>query len=59
MLQRDVSARQPIPNGLVEFSVAVQEKWNNLDQKKLRRLIHSVPNRFREVIQARGGYTHW
>ena len=34
MFQRVVNARQPSPNSLAELSVAVQEEWNNLDQKK-------------------------
>ena len=34
ILQRADNARQPAPNSLAELSVAVQEEWNNLDQKK-------------------------
>ena len=42
-----------------ELADAVHEEWTRLDQNKLRRLVRSVPNRCREVIQARGGYTHY
>nr|KAG5712395.1 hypothetical protein BaRGS_023974 [Batillaria attramentaria] len=59
MLQRAVRDRQPPPNNVAELTRAVQEEWNNLDQQKLRRLVRSVPRRCREVIQARGGYTHY
>ena len=59
MLQRAVHARQPAPNTLADLSRVVREEWNQLDQNKLRRLVRSVPNRCREVIQARGGYTHY
>ena len=59
MLQRAVNARQPAPSSLAELSVAVQEEWNNLGHNRLRRLTRSVPNRHREAVQARGGYTHY
>ena len=44
-------------NSLTELSVAVKEEWNDFDQNKLRRLVRSVPQRCREMIQARGGAT--
>ena len=59
MLQRAVHARQPAPNTLADLSRVVREEWNQLDQNKLRRLVRSVPNKCCEVIQARGGYTHY
>ena len=59
MLQRAVNAREPPPNTLADLSRAVQEEWNRLDRHKLRRLVRSVRDRSREVIQNRGGYTHY
>ena len=59
MLQKAVNARQPAPNTLADLSRVVREEWNQLDQNKLRHLVRNVPNRYREVIQARGGYTNY
>lgn len=59
MLQRAVNARQPPPNNLADLCAAVHEEWDALDQNKLRRLVRSVNRRCREVIQARGGHTHY
>ena len=37
----------------------IQEVWQAIDIKTCRRLVHSMPDRIRAVIRARGGYTRW
>lgn len=59
MLQRAVNTHIPPPQNLVEVRRVVEDEWGRLDQEKLRKLVRSVPKRCREVIQHRGGYTHY
>lgn len=59
MLQRAVNAHNPPPHSLEEVRRVVEEEWARLRQQSLRKLVSSVPKRCREVIQHRGGYTHY
>ena len=38
---------------------ALQEEWDNLEQEEIRNLIKSMPQRIEELLNARGGNTHY
>src|SRR5215467_289011 len=38
---------------------ALQEEWNNLKQEQIRHVINRIPQRIRELLNARGDNTHY
>lgn len=38
---------------------ALQEEWNNLRQEDISNLINSMPQRVQELLNVRGGNTHY
>lgn len=56
---RRISQRnQPVAN-IRELRQAVVDEWNNLPMQFFRKLVVSMRRRCQEVVQARGGYTHY
>ena len=56
---RRISQRnQPVAN-IRELRQAVVDEWNNLPMQFFRKLVVSMRIRCQEVVQARGGYTHY
>jgi transposase len=51
--------RNPQCQNLAELRTAMVEEWQNLLQYKLRRLVHSMERRVRELFRKRGGFTHY
>lgn len=59
-LKRKVRARNPAPASIGELKTALEEEWERLPQKLVKKkLIRSMKNRLRSVIQARGGNTKY
>lgn len=58
-LKQRIRARLHTPNSIPELIVAVEEEWLNIPQETIANLIRSMPNRMRDVINARGGHTHY
>jgi len=42
-----------------QFTDALIQVWDEIPQENIRRLIRSMPRRYREVIQACGGHTQY
>jgi transposase len=58
ILQRRIMARQHQPTTLQQLENALVQEWSLIPQAEFCKLTHSFTNRCREVIRARGGYTH-
>uniref|UniRef100_A0AAQ6IQJ3 Tc1-like transposase DDE domain-containing protein n=1 Tax=Anabas testudineus TaxID=64144 RepID=A0AAQ6IQJ3_ANATE len=56
---RSIHQRHFAPQTVQELADAVVQVWKEIPQETIRHLIRSMPRRFREVIQARGGHTHY
>lgn len=59
ILQRKLSARARKPSTTAELAVALVDEWAQISRVEIRKLIRSLPKRFQEVVQARGGHTHY
>ena len=46
-------------HNLNELQQALVNEWSQISVRRCQRLIRSMPNRIRAVIQARGGYTKY
>ena len=51
--------QQTAPQTVQELADALVQVWEEIPQETIRHLIRSMPRRRREVIQARGGHTHY
>uniref|UniRef100_A0AAZ3S5R2 Tc1-like transposase DDE domain-containing protein n=1 Tax=Oncorhynchus tshawytscha TaxID=74940 RepID=A0AAZ3S5R2_ONCTS len=51
--------QQTAPQTVQELADALVQVWEEIPQETIRHLIRSMPRRCREVIQARGGHTHY
>lgn len=58
-LGRKVRNHVPAPVSLEELRRILEQEWSVIRQADIRKLIFSMPNRMNEVIQARGGHTHY
>ena len=54
IMSRSIHQRHVAPQTVQELAV-----WEEIPQETIRHLIRSMPRRCREVIQARGGHTHY
>lgn len=59
MLQRRISRRIRKPETRDQLANMLIEEWRQIPLAEFRKLIRSFKNRCREVIQARGGHTHY
>ena len=57
MLGRRV--RRHIPDTIQNLRAAVQEEWALIPQEDIAKLIQSMPDRIREVLEVRGRNTHY
>ena len=57
ILNRSVRGRPVPPQNLQDLEQALNEEWNLIPQRDLRRLIRSMLHRCQAVINARGGHT--
>ena len=58
-LDRRVRARNPGPSTLPELRQALIEEWNAYPQRKINRLVLSMPRRVRALTRSRGGHTRY
>lgn len=58
-MSRSIHQRHVAPQTVQELTDALIQVWEAIPQENIRRLIRSMPRRCREVIQARGGHTHY
>lgn len=58
ILKRQLRQQGP-PNTLEELAERIQQAWNDIPQDQIGRLIQSMPRRCAELMQARGGHTHY
>lgn len=58
-LKRRVRARQPVAQTMQELKTAIEEEWEMIPQNFIERLINSMPNRMRAVVDAYGGNTRY
>lgn len=58
-LKRRVRARQPVAQTIQELKTAIEEEWEMIPQNFIERLINSMPNRMRAVVDAHGGNTRY
>ena len=61
-LDRRLRRRQHQPHTLQQLMAALQDEWRRIPQRRIRRLIRSMPRRCLAVIAAGGGHTrywHW
>jgi len=59
IMSRSIHQRHVAPQTVQELTDALIQVWEEIPQENIRRLIRSMPRRCREVIQARGGHTHY
>ncbi|CDQ71979.1 unnamed protein product [Oncorhynchus mykiss] len=59
IMSRSIHQRQVAPQTLQELADALVQVWEEIPQETIRHLIRSMPRCCREVIQARGGHTHY
>ena len=58
-LDKRVRRRQQQPHTRQQLVNVLQEEWRRIPQRRIRRLIQSMPRRCRAVIDARGGHTRY
>ena len=58
-LGRKVNARIPKCQTIQELRTALVQEWQQYPQHKLRRLVHGMRRRVRELYRVRGGYTRY
>lgn len=56
---RNLNRRDPPCQNLAELRAAIVDEWRQFPQEKLRRLVHSMPRRVRELHRKRGGCTRY
>ena len=59
IMSRSIHQRHVAPQTVQELADALVQVWEEIPQETSRHLIRSMPRRCREVIQARGGHTHY
>ncbi|KAL7863205.1 hypothetical protein SRHO_G00121890 [Serrasalmus rhombeus] len=59
IMSRSIHQRHVAPQTVQEFADALVQVWEEIPQETIRHLIRSMPRRYREVIQARGGRTQY
>ena len=59
IMSRSIHQRHIAPQTVQELADALVQVWEEIPQETIRHLIRSMPRRCREVIQARGGHTHY
>lgn len=57
MIDMDVHSRQI--HSIDDLFNSIVAAWERFQQEKCRKLVNTLPNRLREVIQRRGGHTHY
>ena len=58
-LGRRLRSRPHAPQNVRELSIALQEEWNNIPMRTVRRLCASMPSRIQECIQHNGGHNRY
>uniref|UniRef100_A0A3Q3FZ92 Transposase Tc1-like domain-containing protein n=1 Tax=Labrus bergylta TaxID=56723 RepID=A0A3Q3FZ92_9LABR len=59
VMSRSIHQRHVAPQTVQELADALVQVWEESPQETIHHLIRSMPRRCREVIQARGGHTHY
>lgn len=59
IMSRSIHQRHVAPQTVQELVDALVQVWEEIPQETIRHLIRSMPRHCREVIQARGGHTHY
>uniref|UniRef100_A0A674A2U6 Transposase Tc1-like domain-containing protein n=1 Tax=Salmo trutta TaxID=8032 RepID=A0A674A2U6_SALTR len=59
IMSRSIHQRHVAPQTVQELADALVQVWEEIPQETIRHLIRSIPRHCREVIQARGGHTHY
>uniref|UniRef100_A0A8C7PIK9 Transposase Tc1-like domain-containing protein n=1 Tax=Oncorhynchus mykiss TaxID=8022 RepID=A0A8C7PIK9_ONCMY len=59
IMSRSIHQRHVAPQTVQELADALVQVWEEIPQETIRHLIRIMPRRCREVIQARGGHTHY
>uniref|UniRef100_A0A674BZP5 Transposase Tc1-like domain-containing protein n=1 Tax=Salmo trutta TaxID=8032 RepID=A0A674BZP5_SALTR len=59
IMSRSIHQCHVAPQTVQELADALVQVWEEIPQETIRHLIRSMPRRCREVIQARGGHTHY
>ena len=58
-MKRDIRSQNPPPRTIQQLQRAVVNSWQNIPQNFIKTLVRSMERRCQEVINARGGYTHY
>ena len=58
-IQKAVNAFQAPVTTLQELDMALHQEWNQMPQQTCRNLVQSMRRQCQEVLQARGGHTHY
>ena len=59
LMSRSIHQRHVAPQTVQGLADALVQVWEKIPQETIRHLIRSMPRFCREVIQARGGHTHY
>ena len=59
VVARRFGAHEPPPAALEDVGNQLVQIWNAFDQEDIRRIIVSIPERYKAVIRCRGGNTRF
>ena len=58
-MKERIAHRRQRPRTEEEMQQAIQEEWDKINEEDLYRLVASIGQRVRDVIEAEGGITKW
>lgn len=59
ILKNAIQKHSGRPSGMEEMKAALEEEWENIAEESLQKFVHSMPDRMKAVIKAKGGHTRW
>ncbi len=59
LLKRRLNVYPNFPSGTFELSDRIKREWSKISAEECAKLVGSMPNRVREVLKAKGGYTRY
>jgi len=59
IIKRKLNQYSDPPKGVFELWERIEETWNKITIEVCEKLIHSMPNRMKEVVRAKGGWINY
>lgn len=58
-LDRRIKNQERVPSNMQELWEAIEEEWDKIEPDFCMKLIETMPERVKDVLKAKGGYTRW